>query len=123
MKVFCSDVTLEYDLAQAGQNNPTTLTDIWAQCFLGTPQTLNKGILAALGSDHKAQTLALWRGICRADHAGSKAEFAHLLADWLAQNQEEDGQPLKFPIPEYIIASIKYVTSANVSLVPIRNET
>lgn len=121
VNVFCSDVTLEYDLANAGPPNPDIMASVWEQCFLGTPHTLNTSILGLVGSDHRLRTLTVWRGICRADHSGSKAEFAHLLTEWLAQNRD-DGGGLKFEIPQYIIAAIKYVTSANVSLILTRNE-
>ncbi len=108
VEVFISDVTLEYDLAMAGQGNPSVMTQTWLDCFEGQPRTLNQALLDAAGTDLRNQALAVWRGICVADSAGSKAEFANLLADALAM--EQDGQPaVPFVIPDYLQNAIKAV--------------
>jgi len=108
VKVFISEVTLEYDLAMAGHGNPAVMAQTWEDCFDGTPRTFSKAVLAAAGADLRNQALAVWRGICVADSAGSKAEFANLLADALAL--EENGQPtVPFVIPAYLQNAIRSV--------------
>ena len=42
--IFHSRVTLEYDLAYAGEINADVICEAWRQCFDGEPRTLNKKI-------------------------------------------------------------------------------
>ncbi len=111
IRVFHSKLTLEYDLAEAGDNNATTMALVWESCFAGTPGTFNAAKVAAPGSDRHARALSAWRGICCAHHSGSKAEFAQRLATKLAQ-VDGAGQPtIAFEAPSYIKQAIEYVVT------------
>lgn len=107
VKVFHSNVTLEYDLALAGARNPEVIAAVWESCFSRKPQTLNRDILAAIpGLPEKA--LAVWRGICQANHTGSKAELAQRLAQELAPGKE---CWTEFQVPTYIKEAVESVVS------------
>ena len=102
-----SKVTLEYDLASAGPQNPLLMVEVWESLFAGTPRTLNTKMLETL-SDHDERVLAVWRGVCIAKTQGSKADFAHRLADEL----DPDRNPASvFPVPEYIKSAIEFVAA------------
>ena len=108
VKVFTSSVTLEYDLAAAGTDNPKVMTEVWESCFAGKPRTLNADRLKEAGEQLEDQALVVWRGICLAHHSGSKADFAHKLADWLSQSPATgDSQP-EFTVPQYLEESITH---------------
>jgi putative ATP-dependent endonuclease of the OLD family len=47
VKVCCSQVTLEYDLAEAGDKNAALIAKAWEECFVGTPGTLNSSKVVA----------------------------------------------------------------------------
>lgn len=109
VKVFSSKVTLEYDLAEAGNNNANIMAEIWEQCFPSQqPQTFNAQRLALARDDIKEKALCAWRGICRASHSGSKAEFAQRLANRLVDPKHPKEKEF-FKIPEYIENAIKFV--------------
>ncbi|MBC8424266.1 AAA family ATPase [bacterium] len=106
--VHHSKVTLEYDLAEAAEGNPSFMLDAWTRCFEREPRTFNTDRLA---SAHSPQEMALvtWRGICRASTTRSKAEFAHQLAAALVKI-DEVGNPLgAFVVPEYLRQAIEHV--------------
>ena len=42
VKVFNSTLTLEYDLAKAGEENALVMAEAWESCFVGTAGTFNK---------------------------------------------------------------------------------
>jgi putative ATP-dependent endonuclease of the OLD family len=119
VKVFCSEVTLEYDLADAGPNNPEIITGCWENSFKGTPRTLNSELLQQAGNNKRERTLAVWRGICRAQHDGSKADFAHILAEWLAESSPSIGPPQQFDVPPYIEQAIQHVLPTSLSALAI----
>ncbi len=106
-----SQITLEYDLAEAGDTNASLMLEVWKDCFKGQPKTFTDEQLSAAGNDRKSKGLCVWRGICRASHSGSKAEFAQRLAARLEQfgNDEEVVEP--FEVPKYIEDAIKFVVS------------
>jgi putative ATP-dependent endonuclease of OLD family len=103
VKVFASDVTLEFDLAAAGDGNPAVMTKAWETLFDGTPGTLNTKKLAAAANASERRLLT-WRGICRSQTEMGKPEFAQRLATFL---QDETTQ---FAVPPYLCAAIKHVT-------------
>lgn len=110
VKVFASDVTLEYDLAAAAAANPPIIAAVWESLFDGTPRTLNKSRVAE-AANHDEATLAVWRGICLACSAGSKADFAHRLA---AELEDDDGiDTAGFEVPGYIKSAIDHVLGAD----------
>ncbi len=109
VQIFHSDLTLEYDLAAAGDKNAMVMTHAWADCFAGLPQTFNADLLQNAGPSLAARALCAWRGICRANNAGSKAEFAHHLAARLEETNENGTPKEDFVIPTYIKNAIGYV--------------
>ena len=108
VKVFTSSVTLEYDLAAAGTENPKVMTEAWESCFDGKPRTLNADRLKEAGKQLEDQALAVWRGICLAHHSGSKADFAHKLADRLSQSSAPSNLQPDFTVPQYLKEAITH---------------
>lgn len=113
VKVFHSDVTLEYALAAAGTKNPTLMCSVWCDLFIGTPRTLNKKRLNACNGDHALEILAIWRGIGVADSKGSKAAFAQALAATLDEKKGKEYaiKATDFATPQYLLNAFKHVTS------------
>lgn len=111
VKVFHSHLTLEYDLALAGDDNAQLMAEVWESCFTGHPGTFNQQRIAAAGNTRDAKALAAWRGICRAEHTGSKGDFAHRLASRLDGTDGSGSCPLTFAIPQYIRDAIQYVAN------------
>jgi putative ATP-dependent endonuclease of the OLD family len=109
VKVFHSNLTLEYDLAEAGDKNSIVMAEVWESCFVRMPGTFNKQRVDEAGPVRKEKALAAWRGICRADHTGSKAEFAHRLAAHLNKKDESGQFTTTFDVPDYIKLAIAYV--------------
>lgn len=119
VKVLCSKLTLEYDLAEADPANALTMATVWESCFEGTPRTLNKSKVESAGTDATARALTVWRGICRSSHSGSKAELAHKLSDVFYRSQL-DGVSSIFTVPAYIREAIEHVvTSVKATTIPI----
>jgi putative ATP-dependent endonuclease of OLD family len=112
VKVFHSKLTLEYDLAEAGDGNAAVMAAVWESCFVGTPGTFNMMKVIEAGNSRTDKALAAWRGICRADHSGSKAEFAHRLSAKLSEQQEGGQWTTAFVAPQYIVEAIEYVVKA-----------
>lgn len=111
VKVCHSQVTLEFDLANAGDLNASLMADVWKDCFKGSPGTFNSERLAAAGDVRKDKALCTWRGICRATHTGSKAEFAQRLATRLEQSGKNGKPVVSFEVPQYIKDAIEFVVS------------
>ena len=111
VQIFHSNVTLEYDLANAGNNNAAVMAQVWESCFTGKPKTLNCEKVAEAGTDCEARAMAVWRGICRADHSGNKAEFAHRLSAKLVGSDGSEECPLVFDVPDYLKKAILYVVN------------
>lgn len=111
VRVFHSDLTLEYDLAKAGERNAEVMAKVWENCFTGKPGTFNCDKLAGAGTDLDARAMVTWRGICCANHSGSKAEFAHRLSAKLIGADGSSECPLDFNAPEYLEMAIRYVVS------------
>jgi putative ATP-dependent endonuclease of OLD family len=109
--VFSAAVTLEYDLARAGDNNAGVMAQVWEGCFSGKPQTFNRDKVAEAGTDCEAKAMAAWRGICRADHSGSKAEFAHRLSAKLIGSDGSKECPMVFDVPDYLEKAILHVVN------------
>lgn len=112
VKVFCSQITLEYDLAEGGDNNAAVMASAWEGCFDGTPGTLNKAKIIEAGTDRSKKAFAVWRGICRADHAGSKAQFAQRLAAILSEKDKNFQWGQRFDVPTYLRSAITYVVDS-----------
>jgi putative ATP-dependent endonuclease of OLD family len=112
VRVFPSKLTLEYDLAEAGDENAMVMAEVWEGCFDGNPGTFNQTRVTEAGTDRDAKAMATWRGICRASHSGSKAEFAHRLSANLVGADGSGKCPLRFDIPEYLKKAITYVVNS-----------
>ena len=111
VKVYHSQVTLEYDLADAGDPNASLMVDVWKDCFKGSPGTFNIQRLNAAGNNRRDKALCTWRGICRASHSGSKAEFAQRLATRLEQSGKNGKPVVPFEVPQYVKDAIEFVVS------------
>lgn len=112
VKVFHSDVTLEYSLALPAVNNSEVIYKTWAALFARKPRTLTPKKLAACGQDTTQRALMVWRGICQADTNRSKAEFAQKLAANLDERNAEGKYAVtaeEFVIPEYIKSAFVHV--------------
>lgn len=118
VQVHHSQVTLEYDLAEAGPTNAGTMADVWKECFQRTPGTFTAELLNNAGDSLEEKALCAWRGICRASHSGSKAEFAQRLA--AALDRDSATTPISFEVPSYIKNAISFV-SQKLSPVPTQD--
>jgi len=107
--VYHSQITLEYDLAEAGDSNADVMAQVWKECFKGAPGTFNTECLSALRNDRVARALRAWQGICRASHSGSKAEFAQRLSLRLSEVGENGTPTEQFDVPPYSKAAIESV--------------
>lgn len=112
VRVLHSKLTLEYDLAEAGMENAAIMAKVWEGCFAGVPGTFNSKLVTEAGPDPSAKALIAWRGICRAKHSGSKAEFAHRLAANLIGEDDSEWCPFLFNVPEYLREAISYVADS-----------
>jgi len=115
IRVFHSDVTLEYSFAKAGPQNPQVMCDAWTSLFAGQPRTFNQAKLDACAGDHDLQALAVWRGICQANTTRSNAEFAQVLAARLDQKKPDGTYVIAaadFVTPTYLTAAFTHVLAA-----------
>jgi len=113
VEVFHSKLTLEYDLAEAGNENAAVMAEVWESCFTGKPGTFNSDRVTAAGASTHDKAMATWRGICRAEHSGSKAEFAHRLAAHLGKQDATGHFTCAFDVPEYLRLAIKHVVAVD----------
>ena len=111
VQVFRSSVTLEYDLAIAGPQNPILMTRAWEELFAGNPQNLNQTVIDGL-SDTEERALRIWRVICLSETNKGKGEFAQALADQLDRRIEDqdDIYAEEFEVPSYIRDALNFVT-------------
>jgi putative ATP-dependent endonuclease of the OLD family len=105
VRVTHAKLTLEYDLAEAGDPNAGYMADAWARCFERAPGTLTRVMVDAPGLSRAEKALLVWRGVCRASSTGSKADLAQHLADLL---DDPAGCP-DFEVPGYIREAIAHV--------------
>jgi putative ATP-dependent endonuclease of OLD family len=104
-RVFHSQVTLEYDLAEAGDANAAYVATAWERCFDGKPRTLTHGQVTVEGMTRREKALAVWRGVCLANSTGSKAELSQHLTEMLSG----DSSCPEFVVPAYLEAAIRHV--------------
>lgn len=109
VKVYHSKLTLEYDLSEAGENNAMIMAEVWGSCFIGNPGTFNQNRVVAAGASTHDKAMVTWRGICCAEHSGSKADFAHRLTAHLSIQDANQHFTCIFEIPEYLKLAIKNV--------------
>ncbi|MBX3728539.1 MAG: AAA family ATPase [Candidatus Sumerlaeia bacterium] len=114
VRIFQSQVTLEYDLALAGDKNAGIMAVAWEKCFVGKPGTFNKDKVAdSLNLDRGGKALAAWGGICRANPTTGKGDFAHRLTSLLSSQKPDDKAVADaFVVPEYIKQAIVFVRDA-----------
>lgn len=105
-----SKITLEYDLAEAADDNSTTMAKAWENCFTGTPRTLKETEVANLPSIEE-KALKIWRVICLSDNDHSKGDFASNLAEVLEMEDANKKTIYKFTLPLYIKRSILFVNN------------
>jgi putative ATP-dependent endonuclease of OLD family len=104
VRVLHSKLTLEFDLAEAGDDNAVCIAAAWEDCFVGTPVTLNQVTVKVPGLSRHERALAVWRGVCRASSNGSKAELAQSLAETLRDRKSWPA----FVVPPYLEAAIQH---------------
>lgn len=104
--VFASSVTLEYDLAAAGEQNVAVMLKAWARCST-VPERIMSAIKAAKTRQERA--LIVWRALCLRKSRPSKAELAQQLAAVLSEDSDAAST---FVVPEYISDAIKHATTA-----------
>lgn len=116
VRVFYSQVTLEYDLAAAAVQNSEIMAKVWESCFVSTPGTFNLKSVQDPSLSASERALATWRGICRANPAVGKAEFADRLADHLQSIANARGastsQPTQPPSPTANFVAPQYFLDA-----------
>lgn len=93
----------------AGTLNAMTMAGVWERCFARTPGTFNATKVTEAGAILQAKALAAWRGICRTEHTGSKAEFSHRLAAHLAVKNPDGTSVTPFAVPQYLRDAISHV--------------
>ncbi len=112
VRVCHSQLTLEFDLAGAGHENVEVMANVWEECFAGIPGTFNQDMVTNAGKSVQDRALICWRGICRADHSGSKAEFAQRLAAKLSEKSVTGEWIFNFTVPGYLKEAIGYVAKS-----------
>jgi putative ATP-dependent endonuclease of OLD family len=123
VRVKHAKLTLEYDLAEAGDSNAAIMAEAWEACYQRTPGTFTVARVTQAGSNRHDKALAAWRGICRADPSVSKAEFAHRLAAKLIGEDGSGQSPLNFVTPNYIKEAIKHVVNSLKTTAPATGAT
>lgn len=111
VSVFASQVTLEYDLAAAGDTNADIMAMAWEGCFKGNPETFNRSKVEQAGAALDDKALVAWRGICRASPAIGKAEFTHRLSAMLVGEDGSNCCPVNFDVPGYLKRAIEHVVT------------
>jgi hypothetical protein len=67
--------------------------------------------------------MVAWRGICRAEHTGSKAEFAHRLAERLCEKENSGEWKFTFDVPTYLRDAIAHAVTSCDQLVLVPENT
>lgn len=105
VEVFHSNVTLEFDLAAAGESNPQVLCEAWGNSYPGSPQNLTSETLDCYETlEEKA--LHIWRETCLTSNTPGKGRFSQELASIL------DGED-NFKVPQYLKNAIEFVKNTN----------
>lgn len=111
VRVFNSQLTLEYDLAVAGDLNAKMIAEAWERCFERTPSSLNQSMVENEQLSRREKALLVWRGVCLSSSTGSKAELAQHLSEMLDNPTERTG----FEVPQYLAEAIQFVCPLDVS--------
>jgi len=108
VRIFSSNVTLEYDLAAASVGNALHMHDAWMRCYQRSPRTLTRAQLAA-ASTSEERALLLWRALCLGEPTHGKADAAQELAGLLDEQDDTGSSRIAdFAIPEYLQNAIKH---------------
>ncbi|AHZ85174.1 DNA replication and repair protein RecF [Bdellovibrio bacteriovorus] len=114
VKPFISQVTLEYDLAEANIVNSVVMKTAWESLFSSGSSDVMRDEDFVDVTEKRILALAIWRGICRSSTSKSKADFADVLAEKLLKKNDQgllevpDGN---FAVPLYIKEAIEHVIS------------
>jgi putative ATP-dependent endonuclease of OLD family len=111
IRVFASEVTLEYDLCAAAPTNALTLFDAWSGLYKRKPENLDRSEVEAAAEP----ALVFWRAVCRASPAHGKAELAQALAAALEEKEQtttNDYKLKEFIPPRYLSDALAFVTGA-----------
>ena len=107
-RVFHSQVTFEYDLAQASAANATAVFEAWASCYAQAPRTLTKAEFDT-ASTPEDKALLIWRALCLRAPTHGKADAAQSLAAHLEAQVAREASMSSFVVPQYIQAAIRHV--------------
>jgi len=100
LKIFTSDVTLEYDLAEVNKENLDPIVNAWKKVHPLKGKELEERILTATSDEEKIETI--WLEICSSSK-NSKCEFMEKLISEIEENN------FKIKCPLYIENAIKHV--------------
>lgn len=108
VRVEHSKVTLEHELALAGDKNAETLYDAWASCYVEGPDNLRREDLIA-EPRREMRAILLWRALCVASPSHGKAELAQALAEALEKRDATNAYSIPdFTVPAYLERAIKH---------------
>jgi putative ATP-dependent endonuclease of OLD family len=115
VRVFHSQVTLEYDVASAAHGNGLTLFDAWKSCYERSPRTLTRATVET-ATTAEERALLLWRAICVGEPAHGKAEVAQALAGCLDERTDTGVYKIPmFEVPKYLKDAFAHVLPASES--------
>lgn len=111
IKLFSSSVTLEYDLAIAGNSNSETMCEAWLGCYSQPSRSLLKK-QDLQGKTLQEKTNLVWQKVCHSESSISKGDFASSLMHILQEkNEGTETFKYEFEVPDYIKNAVKYVMS------------
>jgi hypothetical protein len=103
-----SAITLEHEVAVAGDRNAEIVYDAWAGCYEEGPDNLTRVELLAEG-DRVMRANLLWRALCQGSPSHGKAEVAQALAEVLEQKDPAGEYVVKdFKVPDYLARAIRH---------------
>lgn len=104
-----SSITLEHELALAGDRNAEVVYDAWASCYQEGPDNLPRAELIA-ETNRVMRANLLWRALCRGRPSHGKAEVAQALAEALDQRDAAGTFVVpEFTVPDYLTRAIRHV--------------
>lgn len=106
--VFHSQVTLEYDLAEAALSNAGVIFGAWESCYVRKPKALDRASLDAAPTPRQ-KALLLWRAVCRGDPTHGKAALAQALAGMLEEVEAGKQKVPVFVVPKYLENALRHV--------------
>lgn len=110
IRVFASKVTLEYDLALAGDANAEVMIRAWRACYQRKPSHHTEESIRQKDTLEK-KALEVWRAVCRSNSAYGKYDLAHKLAEQLLL-AGGGASGVEFAVPEYLSDAVRHAARA-----------